>query len=79
MVQVWQAFVGVRTRRVEKYYQGMLDPESVAGDDEDHDKSQSGEDRKGPSEIRVGVPEIVRKQIEKVIRCMEPGLYRSVF
>lgn len=77
--EVWQAFVGVRTRRIERYYQGLLAAESDAGKDQDGDKSQSLEDRKGPNEISVHVPERLRKQIEKVIRCMETGLYRSLF
>lgn len=70
ILQVWQAFVGVTTRRVENYYQDLLASENEAGDSLEHDKSSEG---------RVNVHEKWRKQIEKVIRCMEPGLYRSVF
>ncbi|CAI9098105.1 OLC1v1034688C2 [Oldenlandia corymbosa var. corymbosa] len=70
--EVWQAFVGVRTRRIEKYYQGLLDPECIDGDEE-HDKSESGEDGKRLNESRVDVPEKLRKQIEKDLPRTFPG------
>lgn len=79
MIQVWQSFVGVRTRRVERYYLDLLAPVNDAANDQDGDKLQSSVDRKGQNETGVNVPEKLRKQIEKVIRCMEPGLYRSIF
>ncbi|XP_071910453.1 uncharacterized protein [Coffea arabica] len=71
--EVWQAFVGVRTRRVERYYQDLLAPETDAGKDRDGDKSQSLEDRKGPNENSVHVPESLRKQIEKDLTRTFPG------
>lgn len=77
--EVWQAFVGVTTRRVERYYQDLLGSENEVGDSLEHGKSSSVRDGQRETESRVNVPEKWRKQIEKVIRCMEPGLYSSVF
>lgn len=77
--EVWQAFVGVTTRRVENYYQDLLGSENEVGDSLEHDKPSSIRHGEKEMESRVNVPEKWRKQIEKVVRCMEPGLYRSVF
>lgn len=63
--QVWQAFVGVRTRRVERYYQDLLAVERDASDDQEHDKSAC-EGKK------ADLPEKLKKQIEKVVSCMAP-------
>uniref|UniRef100_A0A5B7BBC2 Putative TBC1 domain family member 8B-like isoform X3 n=2 Tax=Davidia involucrata TaxID=16924 RepID=A0A5B7BBC2_DAVIN len=71
--QVWQAFVGVRTRRVERYYENLLAPESDAGDGQEHDKSLSGNGSKGPNGDRVNVPEKWRRQIEKDLPRTFPG------
>lgn len=51
-LQVWQAFVGARKRRVDNYYQNLLDKGIEAG--QVQNKTQSSEK--------------LRKQIEKVIR-----------
>ncbi|KAG5584474.1 hypothetical protein H5410_044908 [Solanum commersonii] len=77
--EVWQAFVGVRARQLKRYYLDLLDPESDTGDGQEHDGSSLAEEYKRPSKESIHVPEKLRKQIEKVIRCMGPGLYRSVF
>lgn len=77
--EVWQAFVGVRARRLERYYLDLLDPESDTGGGQEHDGSSLAEENKRWSKESVHLPEKLRKQIEKVIRCMGPGLYRSVF
>lgn len=61
-LQVWQAFVGVKTRRVERYYQNLLAQEANDGEHKDHEDSS-------------GVPKKWKRQIEKVIRCMRLGLY----
>ena len=61
-LQVWQAFVGVKTRRVERYYQNLLTQEANDGESKEHDDSS-------------GVPKKWKRQIEKVIRCMRLGLY----
>lgn len=64
--EVWQAFVGVKTRRIEKYYQDLLDQETNCSADNENN-------------IPSGVPIKLKKQIEKVIRCMRLGLYHSIF
>lgn len=73
MIQVWQAFVGVKARRVESYYQDLLVSES------ENDTPLLDNDSKGCNKEKADVPEKCRKQIEKVIRCMGPGIYRSIF
>lgn len=70
--QVWQAFVGVKTRRVERYYQDLLDPESDA-DSQEQDKSSSDYGSKGHHEGTVGVSEKWRKQIDKDLPRTFPG------
>lgn len=77
--EVWQAFVGVRARRLKRYYLDLLDPEGDTGDGQEHERSSLAEDNQRRSKESIHVPEKLRKQIEKVIRCMGPGLYRSVF
>ncbi|KAH6797730.1 Ypt/Rab-GAP domain of gyp1p superfamily protein [Perilla frutescens var. hirtella] len=64
--EVWQAFVGVRTRRVEKYYQDLLAVECDATDGKEHDNSAS-EGKKGD------LPEKLKKQIEKDLPRTFPG------
>ena len=65
-LQVWQAFVGVKARRVERYYQDLVAQEANDGGSKVHDDSS-------------GVFKKWRRQIEKVIRCICLGLYPSVF
>lgn len=65
-LQVWQAFVGVKARRLERYYQDLLADETDAGESKERANSS-------------GVPKKWKRQIEKVIRCMRLGLYRSIF
>lgn len=60
LLQVWQAFVGVKARRIERYYHDLLAHTGESKDDEDSS----------------GVPRKWKRQIEKVIRCMRLGLYR---
>ncbi|KAL1822659.1 hypothetical protein ACET3Z_009437 [Daucus carota] len=55
--EVWQAFVGARTRRVESYYQNLLDKEKEVS--QEQNKSQSSER--------------LRKQIEKDLPRTFPG------
>ncbi|KAF5953844.1 hypothetical protein HYC85_006700 [Camellia sinensis] len=71
LLQVWQAFVGVRTRRVERYYENLLASESDASDTQEHDKSGNG--NRGPNGDTVGVPEKLKKQIEKDLHRTFPG------
>ncbi|XP_039167385.1 TBC1 domain family member 10B isoform X2 [Eucalyptus grandis] len=58
--EVWQAFVGVRTRRIERYYQDLLAQE--ASDDEGKALDNS-----------PAVPQKLKKQIEKDIPRTFPG------
>ncbi|KAF5475950.1 hypothetical protein F2P56_007703 [Juglans regia] len=58
--EVWQAFVGVKVRRVERYYQDLLDQEGIDGEIKDHDESS-------------GVPKKWKRQIEKDIPRTFPG------
>ncbi|KAJ0690986.1 putative Rab-GTPase-TBC domain-containing protein [Helianthus annuus] len=56
--EAWQAFVGVKARRVESYYQDLL-----------HGGDASSDGSSG----RVPVPEICKKQIEKDLQRTFPG------
>ncbi|XAR69017.1 hypothetical protein NMG60_11000457 [Bertholletia excelsa] len=69
--EVWQAFVGVRTRRVDKYYQNLLVPECNGGHTLEDDGSGNGS--KGPKADSIGVPEKWRRQIEKDLPRTFPG------
>ncbi|KAM7526263.1 hypothetical protein LguiA_016165 [Lonicera macranthoides] len=72
--EVWQAFVGVRARRVERYYEDLLAPEfDAAGDSQDHDKSLSGNGSKRHNGDAGGAPEKWKKQIEKDLPRTFPG------
>ncbi|KAJ0735903.1 putative Rab-GTPase-TBC domain-containing protein [Helianthus annuus] len=56
--EAWQAFVGVKARRVESYYQDLL-----------HGGDASSDGSSG----RIPVPEICKKQIEKDLQRTFPG------
>ncbi|XP_060201658.1 uncharacterized protein LOC132630126 isoform X1 [Lycium barbarum] len=71
--EVWQAFVGVRARRLKRYYLDLLDPESDTGDGEEHDGPPLAEENKRRSKESVHVPEKLRKQIEKDLPRTFPG------
>lgn len=71
--EVWQAFVGVRARRLEIYYLDLLDPESDTGDGQEHDGSSLAEENKRPSKESIHMPEKLRKQIEKDLPRTFPG------
>ncbi|KAM3689033.1 hypothetical protein ACB098_09G017200 [Castanea mollissima] len=58
--EVWQAFVGVKTRRVERYYQNLLAQEANDGEHKEHEDSS-------------GVPKKWKRQIEKDIPRTFPG------
>lgn len=62
LLQVWQAFVGVKTRRVESYYDDLLAQETNSCESKEQD-------------VSAGALGKWRKQIEKVISCMRLGLY----
>nr|GMD31802.1 TBC1 domain family member 8B-like isoform X1 [Ipomoea batatas] len=65
--EVWQAFVGVKARRVESYYQDLLVSES------ENDTPLLDNDSKGCNKEKADVPEKCRKQIEKDLPRTFPG------
>ncbi|KAI3447633.1 hypothetical protein Pfo_004298 [Paulownia fortunei] len=70
--EVWQAFVGVGTRRVERYYQDLLATESDASDSKEHDKLSSGDNRTQNKGKRDDLQKW-KKQIEKDLPRTFPG------
>lgn len=67
ILQLWQAFVGVRTRRVEKYYQDLLALDSGSGELTEHLSSELDTKSMGSAtEEPINVPEKWKGQIEKV-------------
>ncbi|XP_065870406.1 uncharacterized protein [Euphorbia lathyris] len=68
--ELWQAFVGVRTRRVDKYYQNLLAEEAKSGN---HVEQQSDGDSKGSTIDPTCVPEKWKGQIEKDLPRTFPG------
>lgn len=66
-LQLWQAFVGVRARRVENYYKDLLATDTNSGDSTKHQSSELDEDSKGSMTESVCIPEKWKAQIEKVI------------
>lgn len=67
--ELWQAFVGVKARRIEKYYQDLLSPET------NHVYNTKQEDTNGKllGEESVGLPEKLKGQIEKDLPRTFPG------
>ncbi|MBA0871557.1 hypothetical protein Goshw_027467 [Gossypium schwendimanii] len=63
--ELWQAFVGVRARRVENYYQDLLANETNCGNNTEQQSLQS--DSKGSTTESIGGPEKWKGQIEKVV------------
>ncbi|MBA0873666.1 hypothetical protein Goshw_005487, partial [Gossypium schwendimanii] len=61
--EIWQAFVGVRRRRVENYYQNLLANETNSGDNTNQKSYQS--DGKGSATRSACGPEKWKGQIEK--------------
>lgn len=71
LFQLWQAFVGVRTRRVEKYYQDLLALDNGSGDITEHPSSELDTSGIGPAtEEPIDVPAKWKGQIEKVYSCI---------
>uniref|UniRef100_A0A5B6ZX67 Putative TBC1 domain family member 8B n=1 Tax=Davidia involucrata TaxID=16924 RepID=A0A5B6ZX67_DAVIN len=71
--ELWQAFVGVRARRVEKYYQDLLAPETNSGDSVEHQTLQSDNHSKRSTTDSICVPEKWKGQIEKDLPRTFPG------
>ncbi|KAG8651251.1 GTPase-activating protein GYP2 isoform X2 [Manihot esculenta] len=70
--ELWQAFVGVKTRRVEKYYQDLLASETISGNHVE-EKSESESVSKGPTTDPISMPEKWKGQIEKDLPRTFPG------
>ncbi|KAJ0958405.1 putative Rab-GTPase-TBC domain-containing protein [Helianthus annuus] len=68
--EAWQAFVGVKERRIESYYQNLLD---VCDDVPDLTESNSHNGSSGEKIERAHVPEKCKKQIEKDLPRTFPG------
>ncbi|GAA0143332.1 GTPase-activating protein [Lithospermum erythrorhizon] len=69
--ELWQAFVGVRERRVEKYYHNL-----VASDTDFHNTGELKKDLEGNLEVNMdilSVPEKWKGQIEKDLPRTFPG------
>lgn len=71
--EVWQAFVGVRTRRVERYYQDLLANDIEANDDQEHNKFLSGNENRQQNGKIFDSPDKWKKQIEKDLPRTFPG------
>ncbi|XP_031250101.1 ecotropic viral integration site 5 protein homolog isoform X1 [Pistacia vera] len=71
--ELWQAFVGVRARRVEKYYQDLLASETKSGNNTEENSSLSDSDSKSSTTDSVRVPEKWKGQIEKDLPRTFPG------
>ncbi|GER49740.1 TBC domain containing protein [Striga asiatica] len=67
--EMWQAFVGVRARRIEKYYNNLLDP-SISVEVKKNGLEEKNLDANLES---VGVPEKWKSQIEKDLPRTFPG------
>ncbi|XWS56490.1 hypothetical protein CRYUN_Cryun09bG0089700 [Craigia yunnanensis] len=69
--ELWQAFVGIRTRRVENYYQDLLANETNSGNTTDQKSFQSHS--KGSTTESICGPEKWKGQIEKDLPRTFPG------
>ncbi|KAL8152672.1 hypothetical protein V2J09_010432 [Rumex salicifolius] len=67
--EVWQAFTGVTTRRVDRYYQNLISSEMEDG----HDVGEPDDCTKSLSRNGPVVPEKLKKQIEKDLCRTFPG------
>ncbi|XP_073157253.1 uncharacterized protein [Henckelia pumila] len=69
--EVWQAFVGVKTRRVERYYQDLLANDIEAN--QEHNNFLSGNEKTQQNGKRFDSPDKWKKQIEKDLPRTFPG------
>ncbi|KAG4181149.1 hypothetical protein ERO13_A10G208300v2 [Gossypium hirsutum] len=69
--ELWQAFVGVKARRVDNYYQDLLANETNCGNNTEQQSLQS--DSKGSTTESIGGPEKWKGQIEKDLPRTFPG------
>lgn len=73
--ELWQAFVGVRARRVESYYQDLLSSESNISGNVEQNSLQLNSNSKGSSAepVPLPLPEKWKGQIEKDLPRTFPG------
>ncbi|GJZ57649.1 Rab-GTPase-TBC domain-containing protein [Tanacetum coccineum] len=71
--ELWQAFVGVKARHTENYYQNLLLPDSKNDNDVDHQIPEGDEATKKSKADSVDVPEKWKGQIEKDLPRTFPG------
>ncbi|OIW06847.1 hypothetical protein TanjilG_18229 [Lupinus angustifolius] len=71
--ELWQAFVGVKARRVENYYQDLLASENESERKMDQQSMQSKDDNGIPMADPILVPEKWKGQIEKDLPRTFPG------
>ncbi|KAL6528747.1 hypothetical protein OROMI_029392 [Orobanche minor] len=71
--EVWQALIGVRTRRVESYYHDLVATENDYSDGKEHDGLTSGDIKTQQKGERYELPEKYKKQIEKDLPRTFPG------
>ncbi|KAK2979322.1 hypothetical protein RJ640_013286 [Escallonia rubra] len=71
--ELWQAFVGVRARRVDKYYQHLLAQNANTGDTAEDQSSVSDNKSKGSTTESISLPEKWKGQIEKDLPRTFPG------
>ncbi|KAF7811440.1 ecotropic viral integration site 5-like protein isoform X3 [Senna tora] len=71
--ELWQAFVGIKARRVENYYQGLLTAENDSGSKIDSHSMQSTDNNGKTNADSLSVPEKWKGQIEKDLPRTFPG------
>ncbi|KAF5467190.1 hypothetical protein F2P56_017042 [Juglans regia] len=71
--ELWQAFVGVKSRRVKQYYQDLLAPESNSGNYMENYSKQIDSNSEGLTTDSVCVSEKWKGQIEKDLPRTFPG------
>ncbi|KAM1141204.1 hypothetical protein ACFX19_041901 [Malus domestica] len=71
--ELWQAFVGVKARRVDNYYQDLLASETNAGSDVEKHSSELDSNSKLSTTDPASVPEKWKGQIEKDLPRTFPG------
>jgi hypothetical protein len=69
LLQLWQAFVGVKERRAEKYYQDLLASNGDSKIKSDHQNTQLDDNDGKTNGEFIPVPEKWKGQIEKVLTC----------
>ncbi|XP_018673789.2 uncharacterized protein LOC135622480 [Musa acuminata AAA Group] len=72
--ELWQAFVGVRARRIKGYYDNLLSPEAESGNGKEHESSNNTDNNNKMSKAPERCsPEKWKGQIEKDLPRTFPG------